>query len=189
MKILYNLILLLLITANGFSQSRSKTPVSGKDDFLLDTSNPPVGTMRDKSGGGGFRVQSVSPVISFTEFPINHNMHITSDGNYFYTINGGNAATGQVNKFSLTGTLLQTYPIMIDGRGFSYNPADSFLYVSTYLGNILRIDNLAAGTFTQIYSGIMQNGQASFALSADGTLFYDFYAGTLIIRNFGNGAV
>ncbi|MEI6124315.1 MAG: gliding motility-associated C-terminal domain-containing protein [Bacteroidota bacterium] len=131
----------------------------------------------------------ISPVISFTENPYNHNMHITSDGTYFYTINGGNAASGQVNKFSLTGTLIQTYLIGIDGRGLSYNPADGFLYVSTYLGDIVKITNLAAGTFTTLFTTSMQNDQASFALSPDGTKYYDFYLGTLRIHSLATGAV
>jgi len=131
----------------------------------------------------------LSPGIWFNEFPINHNEHITCDGSYYYTINGGNYATGQVNKFSLTGALIQTYPILIDGRGLSFNAADSFLYASTYTGNIVRIDTLSTGAFTTIYTLIMQDGQASFAISPDGTKFYDFYNGTLKVHLFSNGSV
>jgi DNA-binding beta-propeller fold protein YncE len=129
------------------------------------------------------------PVISFNEHPVNHNMHIASDGDYYFTINGGSAGSGQVQQFDLAGNLVQTYPIAIDGRGLSYNAADGKLYVSTFGGNIARIDDLAAGTFTVLYTGIMQNGQASFAFSPDGTLFYDFYAGTLYVRSFATGAI
>ena len=69
----------------------------------------------------------IAPAISFNENPVNHNMHITSDGAFFYSINGGNAGTGQVNKFTLGGVLVQTYPIQIDGRGMSWNPVDGLL--------------------------------------------------------------
>jgi len=131
----------------------------------------------------------ISPVISFNEHPYNHNMHITSDGTFFYTINGGNASSGKVNKFDLSGNLIQTYPIQIDGRGLSYNQADGFLYVSTYMGNIVRITDLATGAFTVVLSGVMQNDQCSFALSPDGTKFYDFYQGTLRIHSLATGAV
>jgi uncharacterized repeat protein (TIGR03803 family) len=129
------------------------------------------------------------PVISFNEHPVNHNMHIASDGDYYFTINGGSAGSGQVQQFDLAGNLLQTYPIPVDGRGLSYNSADGKLYASAFGGDIVRIDNLAAGTFTVLYPGIMQNGQASFACSPDGTLFYDFYAGTLYVRSFATGAI
>ena len=140
-----------------------------------------------KSGMPG--VQSVLPVISFEDFPYNHNMHITSDETYYYTINGGSASYGQVSVFDLFGNLIQTYPIAIDGRGISMNKTDGYLYVSTFGGDIVRIDDLAAGTFTTVFSGIMQNCQASFAISTDGTLFYDFYAGTLLVRDFNTGLV
>ncbi len=131
----------------------------------------------------------IAPAISFNENPVNHNMHITSDGAFFYTINGGNAGTGQVNKFTLAGVLVQTYPIQIDGRGMSWNPVDGLLYVSTYMGDIVKITNLAAGTFVTVFTGIMQNGQASFGMSTDGSKFYDFYAGTLKIHNMTTGVV
>lgn len=135
------------------------------------------------------KIMSLQPDISFTEFPINHNMHITSDGNYYYTINGGSAGSGQINKFDLSGNLLQTYPIMIDGRGLSYNTADGFLYVSTYQGNIVKITDLSAGTFVSVFSAIMQDGQASFAISPDGTKFYDYFTGTLNVRDFNTGGI
>lgn len=135
------------------------------------------------------KIMSLQPDISFNESPVNHNMHITSDGEYYYTINGGSANSGQVNKFDLNGNLLQTFPITLDGRGLSYNPADSFLYVSTYMGDIVKITNLNAGTFTTVFSGIMQDNQASFALSTDGSKFYDFFAGTLYVRDMTTGGI
>lgn len=135
------------------------------------------------------KMMSLQPDISFNENPLTHNMHITSDGNYYYTINGGNSGAGQINKFDLSGNLLQTYPISLDGRGLSYNVADSFLYASTYLGNIVKITDLSAGTFVNVFSGIMQNDQASFAISHDGTKFYDFNSGTLYVRDFNTGGI
>ena len=33
--------------------------------------------------------QQLNPVFSFDEEPYNHNMHIESDGDYYYTVNGG----------------------------------------------------------------------------------------------------
>jgi hypothetical protein len=62
--------------------------------------------------------------------------------NYYYTINGGNSSLGQINKFSFNGTLIKTYPINIDGRGLSYNRADSCLYASLYEGDIVKITDL-----------------------------------------------
>ena len=127
--------------------------------------------------------------VQFDENPYNHNMHITSDGSYYYTINGGLTSKGQINKFTLSGTLVQTYPIQIDGRGLTYNYADGFLYASLYGGDVVKITSLENGTFEVVHSAIMQNAQASFDLSPDGTKLYDFYDGTLEIHNFQTGAL
>jgi len=135
------------------------------------------------------KVLSLAPAISFNEHPINHNMHITSDGDFYYTINGGSSGSGQINKFTPTGTLLQTYPILIDGRGLSHNSADGFLYASLYAGDIVRIDDLSLGTYTTMFSTIMQNAQASFAISPDGSKFYNFFQGTCYVHDFTTGAI
>lgn len=127
--------------------------------------------------------------ITFTDDPYNHNMHIASDGSYYYTINGGNNSNGKINKYDLNGVFIQTYPIQIDGRGLSFNTADNYFYVSTYLGDIVKITNLTTGAFTTLHSGIMQNEQASFALSMDGTKFYDFFQGTLLVHDLATGSL
>lgn len=127
--------------------------------------------------------------IQFEENPYNHNMHITSDGNFYYTINGGAAPDGKINKFDLEGNLVDTYPIEIDGRGLSFNRADGHLYASLYGGSIVKITNLATGDFTTISTITMQSIQASFALSPDGTKLYDFLDGTLNIYSFPGGSL
>ena len=71
----------------------------------------------------------------------------------------------------------------------SYNKADGFLYASLYAKSIVRIDNLATGAFTTIFTNAMQNDQASFAISNDGTKYYDFYMGTLLVHDFFTGTV
>jgi hypothetical protein len=157
--------------------------------FPQDSSLQPGKSAVTASGAPANASVILTPSIYFDEFPVNHNMHITADSNYYYAINGGSSSSGQINKFDLTGLLLQTYPILIDGRGLSYNKADGYLYASLYLGDIVRIDDLATGTFTTLFPAVMQNAQASFAISDDGTKFYDFYAGTLVIHDFTTGAV
>ena len=143
----------------------------------------------ERNGTGTNHTQGIPPIFSFDENPVNHNMHIASDGEFYFTINGGGVSSGQVNKFDLNGVLLQTYPIQIDGRGLSYNKSDGYLYVSTFGGDIVRITDLAAATFTMVFPGAMQNGQASFAISEDGMAFYDFFQGTLRVHDFTTGSV
>jgi hypothetical protein len=128
-------------------------------------------------------------VLQFSENPVTHNMHIASDGQYLYTINGGVASDGKINKYTLAGVLVASYPIAIDGRGLSYNKADGFLYASLYEGTIVRITNLSTGTCDSVFPSKMTSPQAAFAISPDGTKMYDFYNGTVKVYNFSTGAL
>jgi hypothetical protein len=186
-KIIYNVVLTIFTVSSVFSQTEI-TRYGKRMDTTRDTTNLLQSSTKNKSVPTP-EIMSISPVISFEEFPINHNEHITSDGKYYYTINGGYYLWGQINKFRLNGTLIKTYPILIDGRGLSYNQADGLLYASLYEGDIVKITDLESGSFTTKFTHIMQNDQASFAISPDGSKFFDFYAGTLKIHDFNTGAV
>lgn len=125
-------------------------------------------------------------VNSFGDSPAN--VHITSDGTYYYTIMDGSVDVGRINKFNLQGQRLGSYFFSeLKGRGLSYNKSDGYLYASVFGGDIVKITDLENGTFTKIYDGIMQHEDASFALSDDGEKLYDFYNGTLKIYDFVNG--
>ncbi|HKR03354.1 MAG TPA: T9SS type A sorting domain-containing protein [Bacteroidia bacterium] len=173
-----------LSQVENFNNSNFTIHHNQKDDSSKPSENEEKNKYR-----APLKIQAMVPAIWFDEHPVTHNMHITSDGNYFYTVNGGSSSTGQINKFDLTGTLIQTYPIQISGRGISYNYPDGFLYASIYGGDVIKITDLNTGTYTTLFPGAMQNDQASFAISVDGTKFYDFYSGTLLIHNFNTGAV
>ncbi len=45
----------------------------------------------------------IDPKISFNDHPETHNMHICSDGNYYYTVNGGKEYNGQISKYDFSG--------------------------------------------------------------------------------------
>lgn len=191
MKTFFLYLSLILVTVSPvLSQTKSDDYITNfvSDDPYLDTSSPSE-SLAKKESNLLLNIQGVLPEITFNEDPYNHNMHITSDGSHYYTINGGNTADGQINKFSLSGVLIQTYPIQIDGRGLSYNQSDGFFYASVYGGDIVKITNLSTGSFSTIFTAIMQNEQASFDISTDGNTFFDFYQGTLKIHNFSTGTV
>ena len=110
--IIYNLAFIIFIAPRVFSQpeaSGNRTKNIHKDTSH-DTADFSKSLGKNKSVSA-LSSKGVSPVISFNEFPVNHNIHIASDGNYYYTINGGNSSLGQINKFSFNGTLIKTYPI------------------------------------------------------------------------------
>ncbi len=183
-------VLILFMTSNVISYGQFSNQLSNTDisDSSFDTSISLESSAKSETKSMQI-IQAISPVITFDEHPYNHNMHITSDGSYYYTINGGNTGNGQINEFSLDGTLIQTFPIQIDGRGLSYNTSDGYLYASCFGGSIYKITDLNSGSFDLIFGNIMQNIQASFAISEDGSKFYDFYAGTLRIHDFSTGNV
>lgn len=135
-----------------------------------------------------------SLVIQFTEVPLNHNMHITTDGGFYYTCNGGNYNDGKINKYSLDGAFLSTFPMKIDMRSIMYNKVDGALYVSGFEAstserNIYKITNLATGIFSKIHSNLYDNFQSATALSHDGQFIYAFNAGTLKKFRFSDGTL
>jgi hypothetical protein len=122
--------------------------------------------------------------ILFKDKPGNHNMGIATDGKYFYTCNGGNYSVGKINKYTLTGDSITSYPIAIDMRSIMYNKADGNFYVSGFEANtsernIYKITSLAGGTFDKVFPNLYDYLQSSVAMSDDGQFLYAFNKGTL----------
>lgn len=137
-------------------------------------------------------------VLQFDDNAYNHNVHIASDGNFLYTCNGGDVTKGKINKYSLTGTFVATYPIAIDMRSIMYNKADGSLYVNgfeepmsspSYGRNIYKITDLSSGKFVKTHQNLYDNAQSNLAMSTDGKCLYAFYSGTLKKYNMSNGAL
>jgi len=55
--------------------------------------------------------QTLSPKIVFKENPQTHNIHLTSDGQFLYTSNGGKSELGQISKFKPDVTKIASYRI------------------------------------------------------------------------------
>jgi len=105
-------------------------------------------------------------VISFQDDPYNHNMGIASDGNYYYTVNGGSAPSGMINVYDLQGNFISTNPINLDMRGIVYNRSDGYFYLSTYTNTaIYKILSVSAGTYQLVFANILMNNQGSIGIS------------------------
>jgi len=133
-------------------------------------------------------------VIHFNDGPINHNMHITSDGNFYYTCNGGNYTLGKINKYTLEGVFVNSYPVKIDMRSIMYNKTDGSLYASGFEAstsemNIYKITNLETGSFSKVHANLYDNYQSGTALSYDDQFIYAFNAGTLKKYKFSDGTL
>jgi len=131
--------------------------------------------------------QTLKPKITFTEDPRTHNVHITSDGSFYYTCNGGVTSKGQINKFSFDGKLIESYEIELDMRSVMYNKKDKSFYVNCFNRNIYKITSLESGKYELVLEGIYENEQANLALSPNGKYLYYFDDGTLKIFSFPSG--
>jgi hypothetical protein len=133
-------------------------------------------------------------VIHFSDGPINHNMHITSDGSFYYTCNGGNYTLGKINKYTLEGVFVNSYPMKIDMRSIMYNNADGSLYASGFEANtdernFYKITNLETGSFSKIHTNLYDYYQSGAVLSYDGQFIYAFKDGTIKKYKFSDGTL
>jgi len=131
--------------------------------------------------------QLVQPSIVFNEDPETHNMHLCSDGQFIYTVNGGIAADGKISKFDMTGKLIQEYPLELDMRGIMYNKKDKSLYVNCYDKNIYKVLDLGSGNYSLKFEGLYDNDQAVLAIDPKGKELYYLDNGTLKVYDFSNG--
>lgn len=131
--------------------------------------------------------QVIKPKITFQEDPQTHNAHIASDGKFYYTVNGGRANKGQINKFSFDGKLIDSYDFLLDMRSIMYNSKEGKFYICTYERDIYRITDMQQGRYEMVKSKMYENEQANLAMSADGKYIYCFDKGTLQIFKFPDG--
>jgi len=133
--------------------------------------------------------QTISPDMYFDDEPGTHNMGIASDGEFFYTCNGGKTFEGKISKYSKNGNFMKSYKIDLDMRSIMYNPKDGNLYVNCYDKNIYKITDLENGSFQLMYSKLINDDQASLALDPKGKYLYYLDNGTLKIYDFAKGTL
>jgi len=133
--------------------------------------------------------QVIQPTLMFNEHPGTHNMHICSDGDYYYTINGGIAEQGKISKFDKNGNLIREFPVNLDMRSIMYNNKDKSFYVSCYDKNIYKILDINSGAYAIKFQGLYSNDQAELALDHKGNELYYLDQGTLNIFDFNTGSL
>jgi len=132
--------------------------------------------------------QVSKPVFSFKENSGSHNTHIASDGEYYYTVNGGRSENGRINKFNLKGELISGYDFKLDMRSIMYSTKDKNLYINCYDdNNLYKIINLETGIYEVMYKNVYINDQASLTLGTKGKFLYSFNKGDLDIYKFSTG--
>jgi DNA-binding beta-propeller fold protein YncE len=129
-------------------------------------------------------VAGVTPVqkMTFTDHVRYHNMGITWDGEYYYTINGGNTEYSNLNKYDESGELDSEYDISADGRAILYSPSEEQLYVKPMGTSLDAVDLDLEETSTDL-EDIFSGDQSSVAMSPDGEKLYELYEGTVKVFN------
>lgn len=135
----------------------------------------------------GGRAQTLKPKIQFEDEPRTHNVHVASDGQNLYTVNGGKAYMGQISKFTLDGNYVTSYDVNLDMRSIMYNAKEKTFYVCTYERSIYKITDIEKGNYELVLSELYENEQANLAMSPSGKLLYYFSDGTLKIYKFPSG--
>jgi predicted small lipoprotein YifL len=125
-------------------------------------------------------------VVKFKDKVYFHNMSITYDGTYYYTMNGGNEDYCLLNQYDVDGTLIEEYDLELDGRAIFYNPADKELYIKVY-GRDLYIVDLRDETVKLVHEGIFMDDQSSPGMTPDGKYLYEYYEDRIRVLDFETG--
>jgi hypothetical protein len=122
------------------------------------------------------KTSSVTPVqkMRFTDHVHYHNMGITWDGEYYYTINGGNTEYSNLNKYDEDGSLEESYAVGADARAILYDPVWAQLYVKPYGTSLDEVD-LDLEEASEVLEDIFAEGQSSVAMSPDGGSLYELH--------------
>jgi len=125
--------------------------------------------------------QTLTPRIVFKENPLTHNMHITSDGKFLYTCNGGKSEFGQISRYTIDGNKTGSYKLELDMRSIMFNASDKKLYVHTYEQKLYKIDDLEKSIYSEVFDFSERNEQSAPAFSHNGKLIYFMEYGNVFV--------
>jgi hypothetical protein len=137
----------------------------------------------------GIRIfaQGIDPIIAINENPVTYSMHICTDGEFYYTVNGGVEKDGKISKFKVSGEFVGNYPINLDMRSIMYCNKDKSLYINIKGKDIFKVVDIAHGTVQLLHSGMYENEQTTLAMDPRGKFFYAMDNGNLSIYGVKSG--
>ncbi|MEO0108422.1 MAG: hypothetical protein ABIK62_04540, partial [candidate division WOR-3 bacterium] len=137
------------------------------------------------SNAGGGSIGQIAPrlALNFDETTYFHNMDITYDGRYYYTINGGNESYGRIGRYTPSGSYVGSARVAVDGRSIFYNSNDGRIYIKNYGYDLLRYDP-ATNQVTTVKTGSFHDPQSHVALDPDGRTLYELADGDIYVMDF-----
>jgi hypothetical protein len=142
-------------------------------------------TARVNGEAGRSRVTCVQK-MKLTDHVRYHNMGIAWDGEYYYTVNGGNTGYSDINKYGQIGSFQADYDLGVDGRAIFFSTNDEQLHLKSYSTDLSVVDLDLEETSTE-YEGIFQSEQSHAAMSPDGSTLYELYEGTIYVYDASTG--
>ncbi len=138
----------------------------------------PVGVSGDPPAHGGLTREDPLLVIQFSDTLPLHNMAITSDGSFYYTVNGGNAYHGMLNTYDLEGNLVNSVSCSVNARAMVCDLPTGDLYVKSNDRNWYNVDPVT-GDRTTVFTNLFEYQQSSPALTPDGNFILEHEDGII----------
>lgn len=107
-----------------------------------------------------------------------HNMGIAWDGEYYWTVNGGNAEYSVVNRYDKSGDFEESYDFGIDGRAIGFHAGDGVPMVKGYGTELLALEPEYEDTEV-MHEDELESDQGSIGFSPDGSRIYELDDGTV----------
>jgi hypothetical protein len=137
---------------------------------------------------GKVKPGGVEPVLkmTLTDEVKYHNMGIAWDGEYYWTVNGGNEEYSVVNRYDRSGELEETYDFSIDGRAIGYDAEQDVMVVKDYGTSLLVLLPDDEDTETA-HEDIFYSEQSSVGFSPDGSVMYELEDGSVHVYDAAEG--
>lgn len=127
-----------------------------------------------------------SQVIKIADWVYYHNMSITFDGTYYYTINGGNDGYCTLNQYDKQGEFIESYDLEIDGRAIFYHSEDEMLYVKIYGTDLYAIELFFELADVHYYD-MFSDDNSSPAATPDGKYVFELVDGKVTMYDVNSG--
>lgn len=108
---------------------------------------------------------------------------IAWDGTQYWTVNGGNAASGRIKTYDENGNFLDSLVINFDARGIFYRESDATVYLKNFGLDWFRLDQ-SNGTLVPLETGVFADFQSAPDLTPNGEMLVEHVRDSLRLLDF-----